>query len=224
MSQVELANLSKVTGKAETKRFTISPGTLDYFEKFVLIAMFSYFLIPVVSAIIARSDLPALLICISETLVVAMVCVRRRARTLSLRKMDWILALAATTMPMLVRPTEYSVLPTRDWPILLMLIGMAIQIFAKVNLGRRFGAVPANRGICHRGLYRIVRHPIYAGYMLTHIGFLLAASSWWNLGVYMLLYSIVVPRILAEERLLSEDHDYVAYCKKVPNRLIPGVF
>jgi protein-S-isoprenylcysteine O-methyltransferase Ste14 len=206
------------------QRFTFSPVVLDYVEKIILIAMFSYFLVPVLGAVFTRGDLSAFLICASETIVVVLVCCRKRAQSLSVRKLDWILALTATIAPMMVRPSDVSILASKDLPILLMLAGMAVQICAKLNLGRRFGAVAANRGICDRGLYRIVRHPIYAGYMLTHIGFLLAASSWWNLGVYMILYSIVVPRILAEERLLSEDPQYVEYRQKVRNRLIPGLF
>ena len=55
-----------------------------------------------------------------------------------------------------------------------MLIGLYVQISAKVILGRSFGLIAANRGIKVAGPYRIVRHPIYAGYTIIHVGFLLA--------------------------------------------------
>ena len=41
----------------------------------------------------------------------------------------------------------------------IMLIGLYVQISAKVILGRSFGLIAANRGIKVEGPYRIVRHP-----------------------------------------------------------------
>jgi protein-S-isoprenylcysteine O-methyltransferase Ste14 len=215
--------MQDTTVKAPTNFFA-SIQFWDIVERCILIVMFGYFLYPILGAVITRADMPSFLICISEMIVVILVCLRRRAKNMSMQPAHWTLALLATTVPMLVRPTEYSIMPSRDIPVTLMLLGMSIQIFGKINLGRRFGAVPANRGICHSGFYRWVRHPIYAGYMLTHIGFLLAATSWWNVGVYTVLYCLVIPRILAEEKFLSQDPEYRNYCKKVQFRLIPGVF
>jgi protein-S-isoprenylcysteine O-methyltransferase Ste14 len=65
---------------------------------------------------------------------------------------------------------------------------------------------------------------MYAGYLLTHVGFLLLNPTFWNLGIYGLCYGLQVPRLLAEERLLSRDPQYRAYRAAVPYRLIPGVF
>ncbi|WP_175881143.1 isoprenylcysteine carboxylmethyltransferase family protein [Burkholderia sp. BCC0044] len=102
--------------------------------------------------------------------------------------------------------------------------GIAWQLFAKLSLGRSFGLLPANRGVVSSGAYRFMRHPIYAGYLLSEIGFLLANFSTRNLltiGIWMLLQ---IGRIVMEERVLSEDADYRAYKAKVRYRLIPGVF
>ncbi|AOI79041.1 methyltransferase family protein [Burkholderia sp. NRF60-BP8] len=102
--------------------------------------------------------------------------------------------------------------------------GIAWQLFAKLSLGRSFGLLPANRGVVSTGAYRFMRHPIYAGYLLSEIGFLLANFSTRNLltiGIWMLLQ---IARIVMEERVLSEDADYRTYKTKVRYRLIPGVF
>ncbi|NTZ07325.1 methyltransferase family protein [Burkholderia metallica] len=102
--------------------------------------------------------------------------------------------------------------------------GIAWQLFAKLSLGRSFGLLPANRGVVSTGAYRFMRHPIYAGYLLSEIGFLLSNFSTRNaltIGVWMLLQ---IGRIRMEERVLSEDADYRAYKTKVRYRLIPGVF
>ena len=56
------------------------------------------------------------------------------------------------------------------------------------------------------------------------MAYLLVNPTWWNLAVYGLCYSLQVPRLLAEERLLREDAAYRAYEHVVRSRLVPGVF
>lgn len=108
--------------------------------------------------------------------------------------------------------------------ITLQCIGIALQIAAKLWLGRSFGLRPANRGIVTSGPYRLVRHPIYLGYFLNHVGFMLLSFSVWNLTVYAVLYTLQVGRILAEERLLTRDEQYRSYVQRVRYRLVPGIF
>lgn len=103
-------------------------------------------------------------------------------------------------------------------------VGVAIQVSGKFFLGRSFGIVAANRGVKASGPYRIVRHPIYAGYTLTHIGFLLFYPCWQNLIVYTVALSIQIVRILKEERVLSQDQAYRDLMGTTPYRLVPGVF
>ena len=55
-----------------------------------------------------------------------------------------------------------------------------IVIAGKLSLGRSFGLIPANRGVVSTGVYRFVRHPIYLGYLITHVGFVVANPTMWN--------------------------------------------
>ncbi len=102
--------------------------------------------------------------------------------------------------------------------------GILWQLFAKFSLRDAFGILPANRGVVSRGAYRFVRHPIYLGYLVTDLGFLLTNLGWRNALVYGGLYALQTGRIFREEQFLGEDPAYRAYRARVRYRVIPGVF
>lgn len=104
-----------------------------------------------------------------------------------------------------------------------MVVAILWQIYAKIYLGRSFGLLPACRTVVETGPYRIVRHPIYLGYFVAHMGFLLNNFSWWNVKVFALLYLLQFCRIHYEEQVLSKNPQYVEYKNKVKYRFIPFV-
>ena len=101
---------------------------------------------------------------------------------------------------------------------------MLTHIGAKLSLQRSFGLVAANRGVKVSGMYVFVRHPMYAGYMMTHIGFFLFAPTLQNFAVYAATWTLLIMRVFAEERILSQDVTYREFQSRVPYRLLPGVF
>ena len=103
-------------------------------------------------------------------------------------------------------------------------IGLWIVIWGKISLGRSFAILPANRGVVTGGAYRFVRHPIYAGYLVGHILFLLSSFSIYNFTVYAIITLFQVHRILREEAILAMTPEYREYMGRVRYRLLRGVF
>ena len=99
--------------------------------------------------------------------------------------------------------------------------GLLLVVVGKIALGRSFGVVPANRGVVVRGPYALVRHPIYTGYLITHIAFLMAHPASWNVSVILLADVALVLRALMEERVLGADMAYQTYCRRAAGPVTP---
>ena len=158
----------------------------------------------------------------SEGLVILLLVFRRESRRLSMHPWDWIVALGGTFTVLLVRPA--TTIAPEFVGVALQFAGTVFEIYAKVFLGRSFGIVAADRGIVMGGPYRIVRHPIYLGYFVTHVGFLLTNWSPRNLAIYIVTYFFQISRILSEERVLSERRRTVNTATASVIRLIPGIY
>ena len=133
------------------------------------------------------------------------------------------IALLGTAFPLLATPGGVPIAP-RWAGEAFMLVGLPLSIAGLLSLNRSFGLVAANRGVKRGGPYKLIRHPIYAGYILAHLGFLSQHFSRWNLVIYALGWSLLLLRILAEERFLNRDEAYREYAGGVRYRLAPGVF
>ena len=106
----------------------------------------------------------------------------------------------------------------------LQIAGVAWSLLAKLALGRSFGLLPATRGLVTGGPYRVVRHPIYLGYLAAHIGFLITNFSAQNVAVLVVLYVAQGVRMLREEAVLGASGEYGNYMARVRWRIVPFVF
>jgi protein-S-isoprenylcysteine O-methyltransferase Ste14 len=197
---------------------------LDWIERLLILVLYVWLLFRLLADYQATGNVISLLLAPSEGLVVLFMILRRPASRISGRVSDWSIAIAATCMPMFVRPAPGTSLVPLLVAVALLLFGTLIQVHAKLALGRSMGCVPAHRKVQTVGPYRFVRHPMYLGYLLGHLGFLAANATWWNAAVYILCYGLQVPRLFAEERVLGTDPSYREYKAAVRFRLIPGVF
>jgi protein-S-isoprenylcysteine O-methyltransferase Ste14 len=74
------------------------------------------------------------------------------------------------------------------------------------------------------GPYAFVRHPIYSGYLVTHVAFLLAHPHILNVALVLASDLALIVRALVEERVLDHDASYRAYCQRVGWHFVPGLF
>ena len=164
-----------------------------------------------------------LLLLVGEALVVVLTCLRRPASVVDRRPVVRLVTAVSMTFPLLSEPTRITPLLPEAAAATLLGLGLLIVVGGKISLGYSFGLLPANRGVMERGLYRVVRHPIYLGYLLTHIPFLAAHPSGWNATVLLIGDAALIIRAFYEEETLGRDPKYVRYCQTVKWRLLPGI-
>jgi len=171
------------------------------------------------------SRLTILLLLLTEGYTLVLVLFARRARVRDVSPLAIVATLCATYAFALIEPSGTTHLMPESAGIALLVVSTLWQFSAKLTIGRSFGVLPAQRGVVTRGPYRVVRHPIYFGYLINHAGFLLVNFSWRNAAVLGLLYLAQVVRILREEAVLAASSDeYRRYQQRVRWRLLPFVF
>jgi protein-S-isoprenylcysteine O-methyltransferase Ste14 len=194
---------------------------IDWIEKTVILVLF-FGLLARIGATLGQHPFNVLLL-VSDGIVVVMMVLRRRTEAVSQLPVDWLLAMAATAAPLMARGGGQP-LVSDAVGYGLMAAGLFLSLYAKAALWRSFGLVAANRGVKNSGPYRLVRHPMYLGYTITQVGFVLLNPVWTNVGLYASAFLLQILRLRAEEQLLAQDPAYAVYMTKTRFRLVPGIF
>jgi protein-S-isoprenylcysteine O-methyltransferase Ste14 len=107
----------------------------------------------------------------------------------------------------------------------LYLLGLTTAILGRLHLGdnwvdlEEYQVIP-QQALVTRGIYRFIRHPIYAGDLFLILGLQLALNSWLLLMVIP-LFVIVFRQTSAEEIVLAQAFpDYKDYCRRT-KRFVP---
>jgi protein-S-isoprenylcysteine O-methyltransferase Ste14 len=196
----------------------------DLVARAIVIVLFSLMSANLLGDYLRTGHVTGLLLLASESLVVVLTIVRRRTSLVDRSVAGVVTTAVSLAGPPLLRAFGESNLVSDEATAIVSAAGLGLVIVGKMALGRSFGIAPANRGVVMRGPYVIVRHPIYAGYLLTHGAFLVAHPTAWNVAVLLVADSALVVRALIEERVLSADAKYQSYCRRVGWHLVPGVF
>jgi len=196
----------------------------DFLARLGVGVLFMFLTANLVGDFLRTGRITGLLLVVSEGLVVVLTIIRRHARLVDRSPTAAILTVVSAAGPPLLRAAHMPGLVPDTYTAVVSGIGVTVVILAKMTLGRSFGIIPANRGVVTGGPYNVVRHPIYAGYLITHAAFVVANPTVWNVVFIVVADTALIARALVEEHILAADHSYRDYCLRVAWHLVPGVF
>ena len=85
--------------------------------------------------------------------------------------------------------------------------------------------VQENQKVIDKGLYGIVRHPMYAVTVWLFLSIPVVLGSFWALLCFLPYVIVIAVRIINEEKILEEGLDgYKDYKKRVKYRLLPFIW
>jgi protein-S-isoprenylcysteine O-methyltransferase Ste14 len=109
----------------------------------------------------------------------------------------------------------------------LVVAGLTLGVLVVIQNSYAAATVRVEEGqkLASRGLYKLVRHPMYAGSLILMVGIPLALGSYWGLIVLILGLLVLVFRIRDEEKMLNQElAGYSEYAQRVRYRLMPYVW
>jgi protein-S-isoprenylcysteine O-methyltransferase Ste14 len=187
----------------------------------LLAALWVLFVARHVEAFRATGKVAFLIFCVSESIQAFLFLARKLPRSVSSIPLDWIMGISGTMLPLFFAPEGTIVFSYGEQVIA---CGAVLQILGLLSLNRSFAIIAARRTIKTLGMYRLVRHPIYASYLPLFLGYILLNGSMYNVIVCVGAIASLLLRIVAEERHLAQDPVYLEYKKRVRWRLLPWVY
>jgi protein-S-isoprenylcysteine O-methyltransferase Ste14 len=120
-------------------------------------------------------------------------------------------------------------LPLKTLSLLIILTGYALSSYALIENRFFSGMVrlQTDRGhqVVSSGPYRWMRHPGYAGALLTYLATPLFLDSGWAFLPTVFTMILFVIRTALEDRFLQDELEgYRDYARRVRYRLLPGVW
>jgi protein-S-isoprenylcysteine O-methyltransferase Ste14 len=109
----------------------------------------------------------------------------------------------------------------------LIVVGLTLAMLVVVQNGYAAATVRVEDGqqLASTGLYKLVRHPMYAADVILMVGMPLSLGSYWGLVLLVPGILVLVFRILDEEKLLNQElGGYREYRQHVRYRLMPYVW
>jgi len=202
---------------------------LSVIADFIFVSIAAYLLLNYASTLLTRAETMVVVVVVREAFFTAyllmaftLLVVRNKAKAFANRKRDYAYAILGLGSPLLFQLTP------RVGPLCvgvsLEFLGLILVVTAFLSLNRSFAVAPENRGVKTGGVYKLVRHPMYLGYILTETGYVVENPSAFNLFILTASVLFLILRLLAEERLLREDQAYRSYARKTKWRLLPLLF
>ncbi len=142
-------------------------------------------------------------------------------------KIAILLGIAVQTLLPDILPISPEPFMLRVAGALIYTAGLLIAIRGRTELGANWSDIETahvlrHQAVVSRGLYRLIRHPIYVGDLLLLFGLELALNSWLVVGVLLLAPVVLRQAIREEQKLARALPGYQAYCATT-KRFIPFI-
>ena len=124
-----------------------------------------------------EADIPVsvLLFAIFDTVVVFFLFLRGMPKSTSTNPVYWSAGTGGSWASLLLQPAALT--PGTSFLLIPQIAGIVISFAGLLSLNKSFGLLASNRGIRTTGMYRYIRHPLYAGYILTNVSFMIQHFS-----------------------------------------------
>lgn len=184
----------------------------------LLASLWGMFVWQHIKAFNASGEYALVIFAFSETFQALFFLIRRDPKTVSMDPFDWLIGGGGTLVPFLLTPGGLVLWAGGG---VLVIVAVVLQIAALFSLNRSFAIVAANRKVKTAGLYRVVRHPMYASYILLFVGYLLFNFTPMNVLLVALAFAFLFLRLAEEEKHLASDPVYRSYMERVRFKLVP---
>lgn len=106
--------------------------------------------------------------------------------------------------------------------LMLFALGTALAAAASRQLARAWGEAPGT--LCTGGVYAVIRHPLYAAYLVQGAGCCLMLGARWSWAAWGLAALLILVRVAAEDREMAARFEAFGEYSRRVKRLLPGVF
>lgn len=141
----------------------------------------------------------------------------------------WVAGIVVSVLDvMILRHGKYGLTAVGMAGVAFLLVGLGLYAAARKTLGRFFSeavrTTPEHK-LIKKGLYRLVRHPIYLGGILYGLSIPMIANSLYGFVIMLVPILMLFYRIRFEEKILVSrfGQEYLEYARKT-KKLIPYVY
>ncbi len=106
----------------------------------------------------------------------------------------------------------------------LLVAGTTWSVWSLRYLGKNLSVIAQARGVADGGPYRLVRHPLYAGEIVSALGLAVAAGSVPAMALWLALIGMQVYRARREEQVLLDALPGYREYRARTAALVPGLF
>jgi len=199
----------------------LSLGEFERVSTALFISVYVVFIYMHLTAFLNGAALTVFLFMCLETMLILVYLVREKPKMRTIERKPWLYALVGTFLPLTLYPNGMELFPEASMYILFL--GILCVFLSYLSLNRSMGVGPALRTVKTRGMYRFIRHPMYASYFVMYFSYVLASMHFWNVFVVACTVYFQYMRTRFEEELLEQSEEYKEYKQKVRWRFIPKV-